>query len=73
MSGLRSVAVALLGMGGLAVGWAMVQAAWQRTFPERLRDPDALAGRIGCQGCAATTAPCPTGGEAARCLRKERS
>jgi hypothetical protein len=28
-----------------------VQRAWKKSFPDAGSDPDALAGRAGCQGC----------------------
>jgi len=36
--------------------WVGVQAAWKKVFPDT-GDPDALAGRLGCHGCACTK-PC---------------
>jgi hypothetical protein len=51
MSILATYATGLGTAIGLALAWVAVQHAWRRTFPERLRDADALAGRIGCFGC----------------------
>lgn len=36
----------------VAVLWLAVQHGWQRMFPGALVDPDPLAGRMGCHGCA---------------------
>ena len=53
----------LLGIGaivGLMLGWAVVQAAWGKTFPEAATDGDVLAHRLDCHGCACST-PCERG------------
>jgi len=45
----------LTGIGvvaGLAAAWVAVQVAWRRAFPGPEPDADALAGRLGCHGCA---------------------
>jgi hypothetical protein len=45
----------LIGVGALvllSVMWLGVQRAWRRSFPEVGDDPDVLAGRPGCFGCA---------------------
>lgn len=52
MSVLASYAIGLLGMALLTGAWLCVQLAWRRAFPEAVGDPDALAGRGGCGGCA---------------------
>ncbi|MCB1020389.1 MAG: hypothetical protein KDC27_10695 [Acidobacteria bacterium] len=47
-----------LGIGlilALMFGWAAVQTAWGKTFPDATDDADVLAHRIGCQGCGCTT------------------
>lgn len=49
----ESFVVGALGIAILAGGWLAVQQAWQRSFPEAHADPDPLAGRMGCHGCAA--------------------
>lgn len=36
----------------LSVAWLGVQRAWRRSFSAVVEDPDALAGRPGCFGCA---------------------
>lgn len=44
----------LIGIGAfvlLSAAWISVQRAWRRSFPDLGDDPDALAGRPGCQGC----------------------
>ena len=51
-----SLAPYVTGLAGIAVltsAWVAVQRAWQRTFPEVFEDPDGLAGRASCHGCAA--------------------
>ena len=58
-------------IGGLAVtllmlGWAVVQSAWRRTFPEATADPDVLAHRLGCQGCTGARCHQRCQGEATR-------
>jgi hypothetical protein len=49
-----SYAVGLIGITVVLAAWIGVQNAWRRTFPELASDPDTLAGRMGCQGCACT-------------------
>jgi hypothetical protein len=44
LTGLAAILVILL-------AWVGVQLAWRRAFPAGC-DPDALAGRSGCHGCA---------------------
>jgi hypothetical protein len=46
--------LALLALALVAALWATVQLAWRRAFPHACSDPDVLAGRIGCHGCAST-------------------
>ncbi len=44
----------IIGVGAfllLSTAWFGVQRAWRRSFAEVGADPDALAGRTGCQGC----------------------
>ena len=41
----------------LTLAWAGVQIAWRRAFPGVSPDPDVLAHRMGCHGCAGKT-PC---------------
>jgi len=51
----------LVGIGlfvALGVGWAVVQAAWRRSFPEAAPGGDALAGRLGCRGCGECGSNC---------------
>lgn len=51
----------LVGIGlfvAVGVGWALVQAAWRRSFPEAAPGGDALAGRLGCRGCGECTSSC---------------
>ena len=50
-----SYAIGLIGIAVLLAAWIGVQNAWRRTFPELASDPDTLAGRMGCNGCACTT------------------
>lgn len=49
---LTHYAVGLIGMAVLLAAWLAVQEAWRRTFPEGSADPDVLAERMGCGGCA---------------------
>jgi hypothetical protein len=49
---LSSYIVGLTGVVTIAVAWLTVQFAWRRAFPEPRTDPDVLAGRTGCSGCA---------------------
>ncbi len=51
----------LIGVGAvvlMSAGWLVVQRAWRKAFPDPGEDPDALAGRLGCHGCA-KAADCP--------------
>ena len=48
----------LAALVAVAAGWVAVQRAWARAFPDAFQDPDVLAERIGCHGCACS-APCP--------------
>ena len=44
----------IIGVGAcliLSAAWIGVQRAWKKSFPDAGSDPDALAGRAGCQGC----------------------
>jgi hypothetical protein len=44
----------IIGVGALlllSTAWIGVQRAWKRSFPDAVADPDALAGRSGCNGC----------------------
>lgn len=58
MTALATYAGGAAAVVALVLGWAAVQHAWRRTFPERLRDGDALAGRMGCHGCARSDDAC---------------
>lgn len=42
----------------VVLAWLLVQVGWRRVFAGVSRDPDALAGRIGCHGCSEETADC---------------
>lgn len=45
----------IIGVGAfvlLSAAWLGVQRAWRRSFADVGNDPDALAGRSGCHGCA---------------------
>jgi hypothetical protein len=51
----------LVGAGilvALALAWAGVQSLWRHAFPEAAPGGDALAGRLGCQGCVSCTDAC---------------
>jgi len=52
MSALATYAGGAAAVVVLMLGWAAIQHAWRKTFPERLCDADALSGRMGCHGCA---------------------
>ncbi len=54
----------------VALAWVGVQQAWRRTFPERLHDADALAGRMGCLGCVRPE-PCAHREQSGACRREE--
>lgn len=58
------------GVVGVALAWVGIQHAWRRMFPDRLIDPDALAGRMGCLGCARHD-PCPHRTARGACAREE--
>ncbi len=49
---LASYVTGLAALVGVTLAWVAVQTAWRRAFPEAGSDPDALAGRTGCGGCA---------------------
>ena len=48
-----SYVVGLTGIVLIATAWVGVQRWWKTEFPGLGDDPDALAGRLGCHGCAA--------------------
>ena len=48
---LESYAVGLVVLVAVALGWAAVQSAWSRAFPDPGADPDVLARRSDCHGC----------------------
>ncbi len=50
---LLSYAVGLIGIAVLLAVWLAVQVSWRRMFPDGSADPDVLAERVGCGGCAA--------------------
>ena len=63
-----------LGIGAfvlLSVFWLGVQRAWRRSFPEVGQDPDALAGRPGCFGCARSV-QCDKSANKDSCLSQEK-
>ncbi len=65
-----SHALALAALVGMLAGWVAVQRAWRRVFPDAFEDPDVLAGRPSCGGCART--PCRDDcAPAKRCERRE--
>jgi hypothetical protein len=43
--------VGLVAITVLVTVWLTVQLAFRRSLGEAARDPDALAGRLGCNGC----------------------
>jgi hypothetical protein len=49
---LESYVTGLAAMVVLMIAWLGIQFAWRKVFPCRGSDPDALAGRLGCRGCA---------------------
>ncbi len=49
---LSSYVTGLAAVVGVTLAWVAVQGAWRRAFPEAGSDPDPLAGRMGCHGCA---------------------
>ena len=49
---LASYALGIAAVVFMAVAWVGVQLAWRRVFPDVCADPDVLAGRMGCGGCA---------------------
>lgn len=49
---LASYLIAMLGIAALAAAWLAVQLAWGRSFSGDGDDPDVLAARRGCGGCA---------------------
>ena len=49
---LWSYVTGLVAVVGVTLVWVVVQGLWRRAFPEAGPDPDALAGRTGCGGCA---------------------
>jgi hypothetical protein len=71
---LGSLLVGVVTLVALTVGWALVQGAWARTFPERSPGGDAMAGRLGCHGCTSCENPCENGsGGDAGAVREEKS
>jgi hypothetical protein len=54
----------------LSMAWVGVQRAWKKSFPDIGLDPDALAGRSGCQGCAKASS-CHDGAEREACEGQE--
>ena len=67
---LASYVVGLVAVVLLSVAWVAVQSAWRRVFPPTGADPDALAGRTGCHGCAGGAKPA-AGGCKAQDTRRE--
>jgi hypothetical protein len=64
----------IIGVGAfvlLSVLWLGVQRAWRRAFPDVGDDPDALAGRPGCFGCARAV-PCERKPGNPSCLSQEK-
>jgi hypothetical protein len=51
----ESYLIGLAGIVLLSVAWLAVQSGWRKVFPSVASDPDALAGRMGCHGCAGPT------------------
>ena len=49
---LDSYLIAMLGTAAMAAAWLAVQLAWGRSFSEEGDEPDVLAARRGCGGCA---------------------
>ena len=49
---LASYLTGLVAVVGVTLAWVAVQGAWRWAFPEAGSDPDVLAGRMGCGGCA---------------------
>jgi hypothetical protein len=59
-------------VAGLTAGWIFVQSAWRKTFPTASADPDVLAGRPGCRGCARENHCERRAEEAGRCEEETR-
>ena len=55
---LTSYVTAVVATVVVVMAWLLVQVAWRRVFAGGLRDPDALAGRIGCHGCSDESGDC---------------
>jgi hypothetical protein len=49
---LTTYATGLAVIVAVTLAWVGVQCAWRRVFADICTDPDALAGRMGCHGCA---------------------
>ncbi len=52
---LSSLIIAIAGIVGVMLAWVAVQAMWKNTFPDDVRDDDALAGRSSCGNCGCST------------------
>jgi len=52
---IEKYAIAILGITGLMILWAVVQNRWKRVFPDQHIDEDVLAGRSDCGSCGCTT------------------
>jgi hypothetical protein len=56
---IQNYLTALVVMSVLTVLWLYIQRRWQRHFPKQgSADGDALANRIGCQGCTCDKSQC---------------
>ncbi|MFZ1748759.1 MAG: hypothetical protein WAU01_01135 [Saprospiraceae bacterium] len=51
---IKSMLIAILGIIGLMVVWALIQTLWRSTFQEFITDEDVLAGRNSCDNCGCT-------------------
>jgi hypothetical protein len=51
---LATYVTGIVAIVGVLVVWTEIQAAWRRVFLDASADPDVLAGRMGCHGCANT-------------------
>ncbi len=47
-----SYVIGVVGLIALLTAWIAVQRLWKQVFAGDGEDPDALAGRLGCHGCA---------------------
>ncbi|NNE06968.1 MAG: hypothetical protein HKN20_00265 [Gemmatimonadetes bacterium] len=61
---------AIAGIILLFCSWVWVQNRWRESFPDPLADPDVLASRKDCHGCAMHAGPCAERSGAVDCAMR---